>query len=158
MKTKAKLWLRPSFHHPPQSPQSLYYPPWREFNMIVLRKPGHPDYSIPKAYRPIALLNTTTKLLTLIIADQLSHIIETHHLLPTTHFGGRPGRSTTDSLHLLEATVKNAWRAHKVVSALFLDIEGAFPNAVTNHLIHNIKRHKIPNSLINLTEQVLLNR
>ena len=88
----------------------------------------------------------------------MSHLIETHHLLPATHFGGRPGRSTTDSLHLLEATVKNAWRTHKVASALFLDIEGAFPNAVTDRLLHNMKRHKIPDSLVNFTERVLTNR
>jgi hypothetical protein len=106
----------------------------------------------------MVLLSTTTKLLTSIVADQLSHIIETHQLLPATHFRGRPGRSTTDSLHLLEATVKNAWCTHKVVSALFLDIEGAFPNTVIDCLIHNMKRRKIPDKLISLTEQVLLNR
>ena len=49
-------------------------------------------------------------------------ILETHNLLPSTHFGGRPGRSTTDSLHLLETTIRHAWRQGKVVSALFLDI------------------------------------
>ena len=131
---------------------NTYYPPWREFNTIVLHKPGRPDYSIPKAYRPIALLNTTAKLLTSIIADLMLHLIETHHLLPATHFGGRPGRSTTDSLHLLEAMVKNAWRTHKVASALFLDIEGAFPNAVTDRLLHNMKCRKIPDSLVDFTE------
>ena len=88
----------------------------------------------------------------------MSHIIETHYLLPTTHFGGRPGRSTTNSLHLLKATVKNAWCTHKIASALFLNIEGSFPNAVTERLLHNMQRRKIPDSLVNFTEQVLLNR
>ncbi|KAH7917994.1 hypothetical protein BV22DRAFT_986900, partial [Leucogyrophana mollusca] len=40
-----------------------YYPPWKEFTTVVLRKPGRPDYTVPKAYCPIALLNTTCKLL-----------------------------------------------------------------------------------------------
>jgi hypothetical protein len=93
-----------------------------------------------------------------IIADNMSHLIETNHLLPATHFGGRPGRSTTDSLHLLEATVKNAWRMRKTVSALFLDIEGAFPNAVTNRLLHNMRKRKILESLVLFTERVLTNR
>ena len=88
----------------------------------------------------------------------MSHIIETHHLLPTTHFGGRPGRSTTDSLHLLKATVKNAWCMHKIASALFLNIEGAFPNTVTECLLHNMRHQKILDSLVNFTEQVLLDR
>jgi hypothetical protein len=36
----------------------IYYAPWKAFNTIVLRKPGKPRYDNPKAYRPIALLNT----------------------------------------------------------------------------------------------------
>lgn len=109
-----------------------FYEPWKQFTTVVLHKLGKPNYTIPKAYRPIALLNTLGKLLMAVVAERLTYILEHHQLLPNTHFGGRPGRSTTDSLHLLEETIKNAWRSHKVVSALFLDIEGAFPNAVTS--------------------------
>jgi hypothetical protein len=113
---------------------------------------------VPKAYRPIALLSTMGKLLTAVVAERLTYILEKHQLLPHTHFGGRPGRSTTDSLHLLEATVKNAWRSHKVASALFLDIEGAFPNAVTKRLIHNMRMRRIPGDIVSFTERVLTNR
>lgn len=135
-----------------------YYQPWRCFSTVVLHKPGKPNYSIPKAYHPITLLNTTGKLLTAVVADQLTHILERHQLLLNTHFGGRSGRSTTDSLHLLEETIKNAWRSHKVASVLFLDIEGAFPNAVTKHLLHNMRMRRIPTDLIHFTEQVLTHR
>ena len=45
---------------------------------------------------------------------------------------------TTDALHLLVNKVKNAWRNRRVASALFLDVEGAFPNAVTDRLLHNM--------------------
>lgn len=135
-----------------------YYQPWRKFTTVVLRKPGKPNYSVPKAYRPIALLNTTGKLLTAVVADQLTHILEHHKLLPNTHFGGRLGRSTSDSLHLLEETIKNAWCSHKVALVLFLDIEGAFPNAVTERLLHNMRMRWIPAELIQFTEQVLTHR
>jgi hypothetical protein len=135
-----------------------YFDPWKEFTTVVLHKPGTPNYSAPKAYRPITLLNTTSKLLMAIIADQLTHLLEAHNLLPATHFGSRPGRSMTDSLHLLEATIKNVWRAGKVISALFLDIEGAFPNAVTNCLLHTMRRRKIPTSLVDFTERALRGR
>jgi len=88
----------------------------------------------------------------------MSYILEAHNLLPDTHFGGRPGCSTEDSLHLLENTVRHAWRQKKVVSALFLDIEGAFPNAVTNRLIHNMKRHRLPPEIISFTDKMLRGR
>jgi len=135
-----------------------YYDPWRESITVILRKPGKPDYSVPKAYRPIALLNTTAKILSAIVADHTSFILETHNLLPSTHFGGRPGRSTEDSLHLLESTIRHAWRQKKVVSALFLDIEGAFPNAVTDRLIHNMKLRRLPSEIVTYTERMLRGR
>jgi hypothetical protein len=91
------------------------------------------------------------------VADQLTYTLEHHQLLPNTHFGGRPGHSTTDSLHLLEDTIKNAWRAHKVASVLFLDIEGEFPNAVTKRLLHNMHMRHIPGDLVHFTKQVLTN-
>ena len=135
-----------------------YYAPWRKFTTVVLRKPAKSDYSILKAYRPIALLNTTAKILTAIIAERVTSILETHDLLPANHFGGRPGRSTTDSVHLLEATIKDAWRTNRVASALFLDIEGAFPNAVTKRLIHNMRRRRLLKELTDFTELMLTNR
>lgn len=45
-----------------QSLQLGHYPThFRSLTTIVLRKPGKDDYSIPKVYRPIALLNTIGK-------------------------------------------------------------------------------------------------
>ena len=76
-------------------------------------------------------MNMIAKLLSSIVVEDLVHLMEKHALLPANHFGGRPGRTTTDSLHLLVDTVKVAWRRKQVASVLFLDVEGAFPNAVT---------------------------
>ena len=120
--------------------KGLMYNPWKEFNTVVLRKPGKPSYSTPKAYRPIALLNTMWKVMTAIIANHITFYMEKHQLLPATHFGGRPGRTTLDAIHLLANEVKAAWRKCKVVSVLFLDIEGAFPNANPSRLIHNLRK------------------
>jgi endonuclease/exonuclease/phosphatase family metal-dependent hydrolase len=60
----------------------IYYDPWREFTTVVLRKPNKPSYGLPKAHRPIALISTMAKVLTAIVADNLSRIVEQHHLLP----------------------------------------------------------------------------
>jgi hypothetical protein len=70
---------------------NLYYDPWREFTTVVLMKPGKPSYEVPKAYCPIALISTIAKVLTSVVAENLSRIVEQHHLLPNTHFGVRPG-------------------------------------------------------------------
>jgi ribonuclease HI/exonuclease III len=136
----------------------LMYKPWKSFTTIVLRKPGKPKYDIPKAYRPIALLNTMWKVITAIIAGQLTHVAEKNGLLPTNHFGGRPGRTTTDAMHLLTNTIKTSWRAGKVTSVLFLDIEGAFPNAVPSRLIHNLRKRRVPNKIAIFIHNMLHDR
>ncbi|KAF8835399.1 hypothetical protein BDN67DRAFT_913087, partial [Paxillus ammoniavirescens] len=67
---------------------NTYYDPWCKFTTVVLQKPGRPDYTVMKVYHPIALLNTMGKLLTAIVADQLTYILETNDLLPRNHFCG----------------------------------------------------------------------
>jgi hypothetical protein len=136
----------------------VYYEPWKEFTTVVLRKPGKPSYEVPKAHRPIALISTMAKVLTAIIAENLSTVVERHQLLPKTHFGGRPGRSTADAVHYLVDKVCTAWRTKKVVSVLFLDVEGAFPNAVTTRLAHNLKRRRVPAVIVRYVAQLLEGR
>jgi hypothetical protein len=85
-------------------------------------------------------------------------ITEKHQLLPLNHFGGRPGRTTTDALHILAHTIKKAWRAGKIAAVLFLDIEGAFPNAVPSRLIHNLRKCRIPGKYVNFVEKMLTGR
>jgi len=115
--------------------RKLMFKPWKTFITVVLRKPGKPRYDAPKAYRPIALLNTLWKVLTAIVVGQLTFVTEKHQLLLANHFGGRPGRTTTDAMHLLANTIKASWRAGKVTLALFLDIE--VPRKIVD-FIHNM--------------------
>ena len=51
-----------------------------------------------------------------------------------------------------------AWREDQVASVLFLDVEGAFPNAVTDRLIHNLKKRRVPSILVRFISQLLSNR
>ncbi|OGE47121.1 hypothetical protein PENARI_c062G05676 [Penicillium arizonense] len=54
-----------------------YHPKqWRNAKIVVLRKPGKLDYSVPGAYRPISLLNTLGKLLEAVAARRLSYLTE----------------------------------------------------------------------------------
>ena len=106
----------------------MYSDRWRSWDTVVFHKPGKPKYDMPKAYRPIVLMNTIGKLLSTIVAEVMAFMCEKHQLLLDTHFGGLSGRSTSDAMHYLMNKIKSAWRRHKVAAILFLDIEGAFPN------------------------------
>ena len=134
------------------------YDNWREFVTVVLWKPGKPNYQVAKAYRPIALLCTLAKVITAIVANDISYLVEKHQLLPKTHFGGCPGRTMMDALHYMTHRIKEAWQNKKVVSILFLDVEGAFPNAVTARLIHNLWKRRIPEIYITFVKNLLQGR
>jgi hypothetical protein len=138
--------------------RGLQYRPWKVSTTVVLRKPGKPHYNIPKAYRPIALLNTMWKVLTAVVAEQVSYYTETFQLLPSHHFGGRPGRTTTDAMHLLTHKIKAAWHTGKIAAVLFLDVEGAFPNVVPEVLANNLRKRGIPEKFVHFVESMLEER
>jgi hypothetical protein len=76
---------------------------------VVLRKPGKDNYTTPKAYRLIALLNTIGKVMDAIIARRLSYLVERYHILPKIYIGGRKLRSTEHALHTVVERIYEAW-------------------------------------------------
>jgi ribonuclease HI len=122
-------------HHPRQ---------WRSAKIVVLRKPGKPDYSVPGAYRPISLLNTLGKLLEAVMARRLSHLAEKHSLLPNSQFGGRPGRTTEQALLVLSSAIDQAWYKHKVVTLIAFDLKGAFNGVNKMSLDTSLRSRRIP--------------
>jgi hypothetical protein len=46
----------------------------------------------------------------------------------------------------------------KIASVLFLDIKGAFPNAVPARLVHNLRKQRILGKYISLVEHMLIDR
>ena len=39
-----------------------------------------------------------------------------------------------------------------------MDVEGAFPNAVTTRLVHNLKRRQIPSTIVRFVKLLLIGR
>src|SRR5271170_3068589 len=114
---------------------------------VVLRKPGKPDYTKAKAYRPIALENTLGKVMESIMASIMSYLTETHELLPAQHYGGRPGRSAEDAMMILTENIYNAWKKKKIYTTVFMDVAGAFNNVHHDRLIHNLRTRHMPEEI-----------
>ena len=98
------------------------------------------------------------KIYTALVAEDITTLAEQHKLLLGCHFGERPGHRTTDSMHLLVHRIKQAWQNKRVASVLFLDIEGAFPNAVKDQLLHNMRKMKVPEALVRTVRTALTGR
>lgn len=81
---------------------------FREFkkvNIIVLRKPKKEDYTEPKSYRPIALLDTMGKALNSIVAKRLSDYAENGNMLSVEQMRARRGRFTETALETIVETI-----------------------------------------------------
>jgi hypothetical protein len=87
--------------------QKGYHPRyWRKATDVILAKPGKSDYSSPKAYRIILLLNCLGKVRERILAKRLSLMAEESLLLHDSQLGGRRKKSAVDTTILLTDFIK----------------------------------------------------
>ncbi|EAQ93820.1 hypothetical protein CHGG_02055 [Chaetomium globosum CBS 148.51] len=121
---------------------------WRNAKIIPLKKPGKSEYTLAKSWRPISLLSTLGKILEAVIAERLSHAVETCGLLPANHFGARKRRSTEQALLLLQEHIYKAWRARKVLSLISFDVKGAYNGVFKDRLLQRLKARGIPEPLV----------
>ncbi|KAF8698236.1 hypothetical protein AX14_001177 [Amanita brunnescens Koide BX004] len=105
------------------------WPSWfSESTSVIIPKPKKADYTIPKAYRPIALLNTMGKLLTKIIAHRMQFDAAAFSLLHEGQCGGIQKHATIDAgLSLLDFINTNRERGWHV-SVCAIDIAQFFPS------------------------------
>jgi hypothetical protein len=102
--------------------------PWKEVTVVVINKLGKPDYSTPKAYQPISLLECMGKLLEKIVTKQFNCNIEEHSLLAMTQFGSRPQHNAVDVVSVLIHCVQATIAMGHVGALLLFDISGFFDN------------------------------
>jgi len=125
---------------------------------VVIPKPNKPDYSIPKAYRPVALLNCLGKILEKMMAGRLAYLSEAHQLLHKDQIGGRPQRSAIDAALALAHEIDNAKHTKDEVSILLMDVRGAFDNVAKIRLLNTMKQLGFPTPIIHWTDSFLSSR
>lgn len=139
--------------------ETKHYPEaWRVFTTVVVRKPGKKDYTLPNAYRPIALLDTMAKILSVCIKETLEYWTEKRNMLPPHQYGGRPARTTTDAIHALTDFTKKAWRAKEDVAVAFMDVKAAFPSTCIPRLVHDMRTRGVPKTLTDWLERKMEGR
>lgn len=137
-----------------------YHPKiWKEATGVVLPKPNKKDYSLPKSYRIISLINCFAKVLEKVMAKRLGYLANTTNLLDDSQMGGRQQRSAVDAcLLLLDFIEKSKKEKKKIVSTLFLDVKGAFDHVSKNQLLTVCIQLNLPRSLIHWISSFLEDR
>jgi len=136
-----------------------YHPSkWRSYLGIVLRKPQKDNYSLPKSYRLIAILETMSKVLETAVEKQMRWELEREGKLAKMHFGGRKGRGVEDAVMWLISKVKDCWQDDKVVLALSLDAKNAFPSVNKQKLLDILTQLNILTPLLPWLDSFLSDR
>ena len=95
-----------------------------------------------------------------VLARRISATIELHHLLPSTHCGGRKSTSTEHAIHLLLEKIYAVFRGPEceVASLLLLDVSGAFDNVSHPRLLHTIRKMGFHEDLVGWLASYMLDR
>ncbi len=111
-----------------------YHPKcWKTVIGVILRKLGKKrNWSEPKSYRIIFLLNCLGKIAEKIIAARLVYLAETTDLLHFDQIGGRRKKSVIDAVMILIYDIQLAKQDKKVISVLFIDVKGVFDHVSAN--------------------------
>jgi hypothetical protein len=136
-------------HHPAR---------WREAKVVAIPKPDKPDYSLPKAHRPISLLETMSKLLEKAIAKQMQYDIVKYELIQANQFGGRAHLSCLDAGLALLHDVQEAHRRNLKCGILLFDIRGFFDNVNHRRMTAVLENLGYPPELVCWSEAFLRDR
>jgi retron-type reverse transcriptase len=125
---------------------------------MVIPKPGKEDYSLPKCYRPVALLECLGKLLEKVIARHMVFDITALSLIPFTQFSTHPHSSTMDTGLCLTHDVEMAHMLGSICSSLLFDIQGFFDNVNHACLVALVKSLGFPTEIQKWITSFLIGR
>jgi ribonuclease HI len=123
----------------------LHYTPeeWCKARVVFIPKPGKPDYTSPKAFRPISLTNYLLKGMEKLTRWKMDEMLKFHPIDNHQH-GFRKGYSTesaiSNTVHAIEKRLLN----QQYCLGVFLDIQSAFDSIQPRHIRDKLLEHGCP--------------
>lgn len=126
---------------------------WTEGLIIKLPKKG--DLSKCENWRGITLLNTINKLISIIIHNRISSVLNT--VLRKEQAGFRPGRSCIDHINTLRIIAEQSIEWQSPCYMLFIDFKQAFDSVDRSMLWTILQSYGIPVKILNIIKQLYRN-
>ena len=104
--------------------EGKFPPQWKEAAVTPVLKKGSPQ--VLGNYRPVSCLPAASKLLEIVVCDQLSNYLETNRLLPSNQHGFRPKRSTMTAWQEVQLDWATRGEDGMVTGVLLWDLSAAF--------------------------------
>jgi len=131
---------------------------FKELVSVIIPKPGKPSYSAPKAFRPIALLNTLEKLIEKMLSNRIQYDMIAYDLVDPNQFGGICQRSTKDAGLYLTHLVRTGWARGLKTSIIAFDITQFFPSINHDALMAILRKQGFPPLVVDFFASYLVGR
>ena len=106
-----------------------HWPKYFKFSTtVVIPKLNKMLYDNPKAFRPIVLLNTLSKLVEKVIAERLQFLVASNNFVHPSQLEGLKFKSTSDMGIALTHIIRAGWSKGRSTSTLAFDISQFFPS------------------------------
>ncbi|CAH1720846.1 unnamed protein product [Aphis gossypii] len=130
---------------------------WKHSIVIPIPKPNKNKFET-KSYRPISLLNTMVKVLEKIIDSRLRWFLEKNNLLDPRQNGFRRHRSTSNTLHDIQAEIHSTLETKQVMGLIALDISKAYDTAWRPRILKILSNIISIDKLFNFIKNFLTDR
>ena len=132
--------------------------PFKESNTVVIPKPKRADYTIPKSFRPIALLNCLAKLFTKCLTRRLQDEGRRHQIFHPLQFGGMQHHSTLDAAMTIMHEISEARSRGLTVTCVAFDVAQFFPSIDHDALLTILEYQGFAKEVIQIIKTYLRNR
>ena len=124
---------------------------WTEGIICPIYKKG--DRMICSNYRPITLLNVVYKILSMLIHNKLTKIVESK--LEDDQMGFQPNRSTIDNIFIMRQIIEKCHDFNIELHNNFIDYTHAFDSVFRDEIIECLNKYEILSELIKLIARTL---
>ena len=119
---------------------------------LIIKLPKKGDLSKCNNWRGITLLNTVNKLITIIVHNRISKVMDKK--LRNQQAGFRPGRSCIDHINTLRIIIEQSVEFNSPLYLLFIDFERAFDSLNRDVMWTILASYGIPQKLINIIKSL----
>lgn len=126
---------------------------WSQSEIVNIFKKG--DRNDPSNYRPIALLNTLTKMFTQLLANRINEWADKNDVYPEEQAGFRKRRGCVDQIFILNTAIQLTLRRPKQkLYACFVDFKSCFDSLNHEIIWQKLFKAGIPTKLIRIIKSL----
>jgi len=129
---------------------------WQSFRTVMIPKPQKADYTKVEAWRPIALLPTSYKILSGVLSKRLSPWLARHHISPAQKALAH-AEGTMEHAYVTQTILDDANRRKKPLAMVWLDIADAFGSVRHDALFDLLHHIGLDNDSVELIKALYTN-